>query len=431
MSRTSVESAHSINQKQGRCVTSSESARPTVLDGIRVAAFTHFAAGPIAAQYLGAFGADVIKVESPQQDVNRYALRHPDGLLQGISPYFLVTNRNQRGLGLDLKNPEGLDIARRLIASSDIVLENYRPGVMQRLGLGYEDARALKSDIIYCSLSAYDAEGPGRDRPGQDLLLQALSGLASLTGRGDGPPIPVGAYIIDGFTAMQGVAGILGALRHRDRTGEGQQVRADMMSAAMFLMSQEASYVLNIDPNPQRSVAGIAHVNQSAPYGVYKTSDGSVVISVFGGTDAVRKLAAALGVDTELATLLNEQGLRFNRDEVAQVFARCLARMTTEEAIRLLEPTGAWLAPVRSLAEALADPAVALSGIVQQIDTPYGGCYRVVKEPLKMTATPLISDRPAPDYGEHTAEILADLGISTTRANALFAGRAVFSKPTA
>jgi crotonobetainyl-CoA:carnitine CoA-transferase CaiB-like acyl-CoA transferase len=400
---------------------------PAVLEGIRVAAFTHFAAGPIAAQYLGAFGADVIKVESPQQDVNRHALRHPDGLLQGISPYFLATNRNQRCLGLDLKNAEGLDIARRLIASSDIVIENYRPGVMDRLGLGFDAAKAMKSDIIYCSLSAYDAEGPGRGRPGQDLLLQALSGLASLTGRSDGPPVPVGAYIIDGFTAMQGVAGVLGALRHRERTGEGQWVRTDMMSAAMFLMSQEASYVLNVDPNPQRSAEGIAHVNQSAPYGVYETRDGPIVISVFGGLATVRKLAAALGLDGELAALLTEPGLRFNRDDVARAFARRLAQMTRADATALLEPTGAWLAPVRSLAEALADPAVVASGIVQQITTEYGGQYRVVKEPLKMGATPLVSDRPAPDHGEHTAEILAELGVPPARVERLFAGHAVFS----
>lgn len=403
---------------------------PGVLDGIQVAAFTHFAAGPIAAQYLGSFGANVIKVESPKQDINRHALRHPDGLLQGISPYFLVTNRNQRCLGIDLKNPEGLEVARRLIETSDIVLENYRPGVMDRLGLGYETAKALKGDIIYCSLSAYDAEGPGRDRPGQDLLLQALSGLASLSGRGEGPPIPVGAYIIDGFTAMQAVAGILGALRYREQTGKGQQVRTDMMSAAMFLMSQEASYVLNIDPNPQRSAAGIAHVNQSAPYGVYETNDGSIVISVFGGVPIVRKLATALGLDTELAAILNEQGLRFNRDDVARAFARRLKQMSSAQAIALLEPTGAWLAPIRSLAEALADPAVVASGIVQEITTKYGGKYRVVKEPLKMTATPLVSDRPAPNHGEHTAEILAELGVPKARADALLSNRAVFSAPT-
>jgi crotonobetainyl-CoA:carnitine CoA-transferase CaiB-like acyl-CoA transferase len=307
------------------------------------------------------------------------------------------------------------------------VLENYRPGVMTRLGIGYEDARALKADIIYCSISAYDADGPGRDRPGQDLLLQAQSGLASLTGRGDGPPIPVGAYVIDAFTAMQAVAGVLAALRHRDRTSEGQHVRADMMSASMFLMSQEASYVLNVDPAPQRSAAGIAHVHQSAPYGVYETRDGAVVISVFGGVGTVRRLVDALGLGDALHSMINEQQLRFHRDDVARAIAGRFSQMTRAEAIALIEPTGAWITPVRTLAEALADPAVVASGIVEQMDSNYGGRYRIVKEPLRMTATPLVSNRPAPDYGEHTAEVLTDLGIPVSQTSALFASGAVFS----
>lgn len=397
-----------------------------VLAGIRVAAFTHFAAGPMTAQYLGAFGADVIKVEAPQQDVNRYALRHPDGLLQGISPYFLVTNRNQRGLGLDLKHPGGLDVARRLIAAADVVLENHRPGVMERLGLGYEDAQTLNPKIVYCSLSAYDSFGPARDRAGQDLLLQALSGLASLSGRGDGPPVPVGAYIIDGFAAMQAVAGIFAALRHRDRTGEGQWVRADMMSSALYLMAQEASYVLNVDPKPERSRAGIAHVNQSAPYGVYPTRDGAIAISTFGGVPTVRKLAEALGIFDAVEPYLSEQALRFKRDDVATLFAQALVTLSSDEAIHLLEPSGAWVVRVRTLAEALDDPAVAASGIVRNVDADYGGRYRVVVEPLKMSASPLVADRPAPAHGEHTGEVLAELGFGESSVQSLFATGAVY-----
>jgi crotonobetainyl-CoA:carnitine CoA-transferase CaiB-like acyl-CoA transferase len=384
----------------------------TALDHIRVAAFTHFAAGPIAAQYLGALGADVVKVESPQRDVNRHALRPPDGLLQGINPYFLVTNRNQRCLGLDLKQPGGLEAAKRRVAQADIVLENYRPGVMDRLGLGFEDACRFNPDIIYCSLSGYDQQGPARDRPGQDLLLQALSGLASLTGRGDGPPIPVGAYIIDGFTAMQGVAGILAALRHRDRSGEGQWVRADMMSSALYLMAQESSYVLNAEPVPVRSNAGIAHVHQSAPYGVYQTRDGAIVISTFGGVPVVRRLAGVLGILSNVELHLNEKALRTHREDVARQFARAIAGLTTDAAIRLLEPTGAWICPVRSLAEALTDPAVVASGLIREIDTAYGGRYRIVTEPLKLSATPIAVERPAPAPGEHTREVLAELGWS-------------------
>jgi crotonobetainyl-CoA:carnitine CoA-transferase CaiB-like acyl-CoA transferase len=381
------------------------------LGGIRVAAFTHFAAGPIAAQYLGSFGADVIKIEGLQPDVNRHAIRDPGGLLQGISPYFLVINRNQRDLCLNLKDPEGAAIAKRLIETADVVLENYRPGVMQRLGLDYDSVRKIKPDIVYCSLSAYDQTGPARDRPGQDLLLQALSGLASLTGRGDGPPIPVGAYIIDGFTAMQGVAGIFAALRHRDATGEGQWVRADMMSSALYLMAQEASFVLNVDANPQRSEAGVAHVNQPAPYGVYAARDGAIAISTFGGVPMIRKLAEALGIFAQIEPYLSEHGLRVHREPVASGFAAAIAKLTMKQAIALIEPTGAWSVPVRSLAEALEDPAVVASNIVRDIEADYGGRYRVVVEPLKMSATPLVAERPAPSHGQHSRQVLAELGV--------------------
>jgi crotonobetainyl-CoA:carnitine CoA-transferase CaiB-like acyl-CoA transferase len=386
---------------------------PTALSGIRVAAFTHFAAGPIAAQYLGALGAEVVKVESPQQDVNRYAVSRPDGSLQGISPYFLATNRNQRCLGLDLKSPKGLEAAQRLIADCDIVIENYRPGVMERLGLGYEAARGLNPKVIYCSLSAYDPEGAARDRPGQDLLLQALSGLASMTGRGDGPPVPVGAYIIDGFTAMQGLV---------------QRISAAMMSSALYLMAQEASYVLNIDARTERSLAGIAHVNQAAPYGAYSTADGAVVISTFGGPPTVRRLAQAYGILGKIEPWLNEHDLRVRRDEVARHFSDALATMTSRQAIDLAEPTGAWVAAVRSLADALADPTE--RGVIRTIDADYGGSYQVVVEPLKMSATPLVAERPAPAHGEHTRQVLAELGYSTAEIDDFVATSAAFEQGT-
>jgi CoA:oxalate CoA-transferase len=318
-----------------------------------------------------------------------------------------------------------------LIASADVVLENYRPGVMDRLGLGYEHAKALKQDIIYCSYSAYDPNGPARDRPGQDLLIQASCGIVSLTGRGDGPPIPVGAYIIDGFNAMQGVAGILAALRYRDQHGVGQRITSDMMSSSLFLMAQEASYVLNIDANPERSRNGIAHVNQSAPYGVYETKDGAIVLSTFGGVPMVRKLVTALGILEKVEPYLTEQGLRFQRDEVAQLIADVLAKLPSKEAIALIEPTGTWSVPVRSLAEALDDPAVAASGIVKTYETPYGGKYRVVTEGLKMSATPITTERPAPAHGEHSREVLADLGYAPARIEQMFTSGATFEyKPS-
>jgi crotonobetainyl-CoA:carnitine CoA-transferase CaiB-like acyl-CoA transferase len=400
------------------------------LTGIRVAAFTHFAAGPIAAQYLGALGADVIKVESPQRDVNRYAVRDPGGKLEGISPYFVVTNRNQRCVGLDLKTPGGIDAARRLIAGADVLIENYRPGVMERLGLGYEEAAKLNPRLVYCSLSAYDPDGPAREAPGQDLLIQALSGLASLTGRGDGPPVPVGAYLIDGVTALQGVIGIQAALRHRDKSGEGQRVRCEMMSAAVYMMAQEASWAMNIGAT-HRSDAGIAHTNQSAPYGIYATADGSVAISTFGGVPMLRKIVAALGLDNELAPLMTEQGAREQRDVIAAAIGVRLRPLSCQQAIDLVAPTGSWVVRVRELAEALADPAVVATGVIRDVHTPYGGDYRVVVEPLKLSASPLVFSRPAPNQGEHTQAVLGELGYAPREVDALLDAGAAYCAPVA
>jgi crotonobetainyl-CoA:carnitine CoA-transferase CaiB-like acyl-CoA transferase len=194
-----------------------------------------------------------------------------------------------------------------------------------------------------------------------------------------------------------------------------------MMSSALYLMAQEASYVLNVDPEPQRSRAGIAHVNQSAPYGVYTVKDGAIVISTFGGVPMMRKLADALGLLDELRDDLTESGIRVKRDEIARHLATRLAGLTKDEAIRLIEPTGSWVVAVRSLAEALDDPAVRASGIVQGFETPYGGRYSVVAEPLKMSATPLVSQRPAAAHGEHTREILRELGVPEKETAAMLA----------
>ncbi len=391
----------------------------TPIHNTRVIAFTHFAAGPIAAQYLGALGADVIKVESPKRDLNRYAIRDPEDALNGVSPYFVCTNRNQRGVVLDLKSEAGLEAARKLITSADVVLENYRPGVMDKLGLGYEDARRLKSDIVYCSFSAYDSTGPARDRPGQDLLMQALSGLASLSGRVDDPPVPVGAYVIDGFTAMQGVIGILSALLYRTTSGEGQHVRADMMSTALYMMTQEASFVANAGQMIERTRAGLAHVNHGAPYGIYKVSDGAIAISVFGGSDVIRGLAVALKVEDELDDYLTERGLKVNRDEIALAFARSLANLSLDEATERLTAAGAWVAPVRTIAEAMRDPAVQETGIVRHYSPPGMVQHTVVTEPLQMSATPLRRDLAAPTHGEHTLEVLRELGYDEAAARSL------------
>jgi crotonobetainyl-CoA:carnitine CoA-transferase CaiB-like acyl-CoA transferase len=395
------------------------------LEGIKVAAFAHFAVGPTAAQTLGDMGAEVIKVEAPWRDLNRYAIREDDKL-DGISPYFLALNRNQRDIVLDLKHPGGKEVALRIFEWADIVIENHRPGVMDKLGLGYKHAREVNEDIIYCSCSAYGQEGPWRDRPGQDLLIQASSGLASLSGAGDGPPVPVGAYIVDAYTAMLMVGGILAALHYRSKTGKGQWIQIDMLSAVLHMLSQEATYIMNVDPEPRRSKAGIAHVQQSAPYGVYETKDGSLAISL-AEPDVVEAIAKDLDVFEEVQLYLNKEGLRIHRDLVASAFARKLRSLTTEEALQRLTSAGAWCEPVRRLPEVLQMPVVAQSGMVVSITADYGGTYRTIGNPLKFSESPTSIRRPAPAWGEHTCEILEELGYSATEIEKLISGKAAYA----
>lgn len=400
-----------------------------VLNGVRVLAFTHFAAGPIAAQYLGALGANVIKIESPKRDVNRSAVRAPDASAESTSPYFYATNRNQRAIALDLKSEKGRGVVDRLLRDADVVIENFRPGVMERLGLGYDSLAKTDPKIVYCSFSAHHPDSPARERPGQDLLIQAFSGLASLSGGRDDLPVPVGAYLVDGFTALQGVVGILAALRHRDATGKGQQVRVDMMSTALYMMAQEASYVLNVGAPPVRGRAGLAHVHQAAPYGVYDTRDGPIAISVFGGAQTVRQGAEALGIADRINSDLNDAGLRRNRDTVAEVFAKRIKELTRAEATEQLTSAGFWVAAVRSLPEALTDPDIAASNLVKELTTSDGVIHRVVTEPLRLSETPLETTHPAPLFGEHTMGILAELGYSAEEARSLVAaGAAIRAK---
>jgi len=396
----------------------------SVLKGVKVAAFTHFAAGPLVAQFLGALGADVIKIESPGGDRNRTLVRDPEAAFN-VSPYFATLNRNQRDIVLDLKSEGGREVARKLIRQADILIENFKPGALERLGFGYEAVRADNPGIIYCTISGYPPDGPKGMEPGQDLLIQALSGLISLTGRGDTAPSPAGTYVPDAYTAQMNIIAILCALRHRDATGEGQRVYADMMSSTLHLLAQEASYVLNLGPQAPRSRSGIAHVDHKAPYGTYESADGAFVLSV-AIPEQVRNLAGLLEVADDLGSLLDDEGLMTHRDRIAETLNRAFKKRSMDDCLRLVKETGIWAAPVRSLREALADPAIEESGLVQSLDSAFsGGEYKFLKEPVHLSASPIECSRPAPAHGEHSQEILRGLGYSEDEIGALLEERAV------
>jgi crotonobetainyl-CoA:carnitine CoA-transferase CaiB-like acyl-CoA transferase len=392
------------------------------LTGVRVLAFTHYAAGPIAAQYLGSLGAEVIKIEAPSGDYQRSGIREPGSDPAAPSPYFLGMNRNQRALAIDLKHPGSRAVVDGLIEGADVILENFRPGVLERRGLDYGTLAQRWPRLIYCSIAAYDPGGPARTRPGQDLIIQALSGVASQTGPADGPPVAAGGYVVDTYTASQAIIGVLAALRHRELTGFGQWVRIDMMSCALHLLASETSYALNAKSVPPRGRGGIAHMHQPAPYGIYATKDGA--IAIVSKPELLPAIGKALGMLDDISPHLAGDGAWFNRDAIAGILATRLRELPNAEALAMLAGTGAWVAPVRSTLEALEDPE--LRGMVREVESDYGGRHRVAVEPIKMTKAPLVFERPAPALGEHTFEILAELGLTKAEIEDLIAQGVAF-----
>jgi crotonobetainyl-CoA:carnitine CoA-transferase CaiB-like acyl-CoA transferase len=378
------------------------------LEGLKVLDFTHLLQGPYATQMFGDLGADIIKVERKGlgEGYRKWTFEN-FWMKGGHGPCFLAFNRNKRSLSLDLKTAQAKEIVYRLVQECDIIVENFRPGVMDKLGFGYEDMKKLNPGIIYCSSTGYGQDGPYVNRPGQDLLIQSLTGLASVTGRKNDPPTPLGTSIADQLGAFHIVYGVLSALYYRGKTGKGQKIDVNLFQSLISHQLQEFTYTLNAGNNFERPNSGIGHPGQSAPFGIYETSDGHVCISV----NPIPILSEILE-DEGLLAYDSPEILREKRDEVFfRIEAITRTKPTSYWVEKLLEKD-LWVSEVRNHLEVEHDPQAIHLNAFTSYEHPEAGTIRTVDIPVRLSETPGSIQRHPPLIGEHNREILRELGYS-------------------
>lgn len=392
---------------------------PRILEGYRVLDCSIAMAGPFAAQRLGDLGADVVKVEPVTGEWQRHAAA---GGAQGnqINVSFLSLNRNKRSLAVDLKADAGKQVLLRMVETADVFLQNYRPGVAERLGVDYATLSAINPRLVYVSMSGYGEDGPDVDQPGQDLLLQARSGAMLSTGRHGEPPQPAGQYLVDAVTASTAFEAVLAALLHRERTGEGQLVKVNMLDAITTLQMQELSVFVAGKVPQQRSAEPHAHVYIRAPYGTFKTADGFLALAM-PDLPTLGKV-----IDEPAFTEMSSEVHGWtHRDEVHRRTADRLVLRTTAEWLDALGAAGIWCGPVQDYAALVEDPQIKHNGTFVDYDHPTEGRVTTPGFPYVFSRTPASIERGAPLVGEHTGELLAEAGFTGDEIAALTAGGVV------
>lgn len=377
------------------------------LHGIKVLDFSRFMQGPHCSQMLGDMGAEVIKVERVGTgDENR---AFPFNRIRGVNAFFLALNRNKRSLTLDLKHEKGREIVRRLLLTCDVLLENFRPGTMEKLELGYEEVSRINPRLVYCSCSGYGQQGPYRDKPGQDLLAQAMGGLAWVTGRTNGYPRTAGTYAVDAYGAMLATVGILAALQSRTRTGQGQKVDVCLLDAALHMQCQELTYHLNGGRFRPRENEELAHPLEPAPYGIYSAADGRFLAVSSGPWPTLCRTLGLPDLETDPRFDTGEKRLE-RRSELYALLAGIFRREPRATWLDRLGAEGVWSAPVHSYEEVERDPQVSWSGLIITQRHPEGGEFRVIGNPIRMSGTPPSYRTPPPPLGADTEAVLGALG---------------------
>jgi crotonobetainyl-CoA:carnitine CoA-transferase CaiB-like acyl-CoA transferase len=384
-----------------------------ILSGYRVLDCSIAMAGPFAAQRLGDLGADVVKVEPVSGEWQRHVAA---GGAKGnrINVSFLSLNRNKRSLAVDLKNPDGKAVLLALVKTADVFLQNYRPGVAKRLGVDYESLSAVNPRLIYISMSGYGESGPYMNWPGQDLVLQGLSGAMLSAGREGEAPTPAGQYLVDAITASTAFEAVLAALLHRERTGEGQLVTVNMLDAITTLQMQELS-IYTVAGKPQaRSVEPHAHVYIRAPYGAFATKDGFIIVAF----PKLKVLGEAIG-EPSFLSMDDEIDSWARRDEIFRKTRERLVEKTSAEWLQVLRAADVWCGPVYGYADLVDDPQILHNGTFIEYDHPTEGHIKAPGFPYKFSKTPAAVERGAPLAGEHTREVLKAAGYDDANIEAL------------
>lgn len=392
------------------------------LDGLKVIDFSHALAGPYCTMLMAAYGADVVKVEGIEPgDIGRTwgpPFIGPEG------SFFLGLNSGKQAFAVDLKHPEGIDLCRRLVEGADIVIENFRPGTMERLGLGYAAAAAVNPRLIYCSISGYGQTGPRRDDPAMDLILQAASGLISVTGSADGATVRCGHSVADVTAGMFGLIGILMALRTRSETGRGQQVDISMLDGMISVMASNFANLFGSGRVPGPMGTAFATI---VPYACFPTADRDIAIAV-----ASDKLWRSFCEVMERPDIAADPGFATNalrvehRGVLESMITDIFRTRTAPEWLAALASRGVPCAPVNSLADVAADPQAAARSMFPVIDHPTAGPIRITGAPIKFSESTGEIRSPAPRLGEHARTILRDrLGVAPADIERLIAAGVV------
>lgn len=390
-----------------------------LLDGVKILSFNHYLAGPLAAQTLADLGADVIAVE-PIEGAFQRNWAVANHFVAGDSVNHLATGRNKRSIAVDLKHPDGIAAVKKLVATSDVVMENFRPGTMAKLGLGYDTLKTINPGLIYAVATGFGSDGPYKDRPGQDLLLQAMSGLAMRTGRADGGPTAVGAVIVDQHAASLYAMSILAALFARTKTGKGQLVEVNLYQAALDLQVEPLTAWLNGAPSPSpRGPAGIAAWFSPGPYGVHATADGHMAISMA----APKALGVAL--DSEELKQFAETDSFSKREEITRIVAGRLKQKSTADWLPSLEAAKIWHAPVQDYSDLVSDPQLNHLGVFRSAESAGGAPIRMVSHPARYDGrTPEVRLVPQ-RLGAQTREVLGEIGYGAADIEAMVTAKAV------